>query len=117
MPTDVVDLGEDRVLAVDHGIRRRALLGEVHDRLGLEFGHHRRQKVIVRNVADERLDLLSRELLPDRKPLRERTDRGQGLRPEFVVPLTAGKVIDDCDGVSLAGQIQGRRPTTVAVAA
>ena len=114
---DVVDLGEDRVLAVDHGVRRRPLLGKVHHRLGLEFGHHRRQKLVVRNVADKRLDLLARELLPDGKPLGERADRGQGLRPEFVVPLTAGEVIDDRDRVSLVGQIQRRRPSAVAVAA
>ena len=33
---DVVDLGEDGVLAVDHRVGRGALLGEVHDGVGLE---------------------------------------------------------------------------------
>ena len=42
---DVVYLGEDRVLAVNHGIRRRTLFGKMHDRLGLESGHRRRREI------------------------------------------------------------------------
>ncbi len=42
---DVVDLGEGRMLAVDHGVRRRTLLGEVDDGFWLEVANVRGDKL------------------------------------------------------------------------
>ena len=46
----VIHLGEHGVAAVDHGIRRGTLLGEMHDGLGLEALHHRAHKLVVGDV-------------------------------------------------------------------
>ena len=52
----VVHLGEDRMFAVDHGIGRRALFGEMDDRFGFEGLDGAGEKVVVRDVADEEFD-------------------------------------------------------------
>ena len=58
----VVHLREDRVLAVDHRIRRGALLGEMHHRIGRESLHHLSEKIVVRDVAREEFDLFAGDL-------------------------------------------------------
>ena len=68
-PDHVVHLREDRVLAVDHGIRRGALLSEVNHRFRFKRLDSRGQKFVVGYIADEQLDRLARKLLPDSEPL------------------------------------------------
>ena len=48
---DIVDLGEDGVLAVDHRVGSRALLGKMNDRLGLEFLDHGGEEFVVGHIA------------------------------------------------------------------
>ena len=54
---DVHDLGHDRMLAIDHGEGRRALLAKVHDGLGLKLAHEALHKGVIADVADEEIDL------------------------------------------------------------
>ncbi len=77
---DIVDLRKYGVLAVDHRIRRRPLLGEVNHRIRLEGLDHAGQEIVVVHVADKQLDGLSGEFLPDTQPVRQGLDRRQRLR-------------------------------------
>ena len=61
---DVVVLSEDGAGAVDHRVRRRALLAEMHHRIGLEALKRLRQELKVADVADLQLDVLSTDLAP-----------------------------------------------------
>ena len=112
----VVHLGEDRVLAVDHGIGRGALLGEMNHGVRLEVLDRGGEKVVVGHVADEELDVLSGDLLPTRK----RSERGEsasasGRRARG--PTAGGRSCRQWRPLSLLRQIQRRRPATVAIAA
>jgi hypothetical protein len=74
VPDHVVDLGEDRVFAVDHGIGRRALLGEMDHGFGFKGLDRGREKVVVGDIADKRLDGPPGVLLPDFQSLRQGAD-------------------------------------------
>ena len=49
----VVRLGEDRVFAVDHGIRRGALFREMYHGFGPKALHRGRKKIVVGDIAHE----------------------------------------------------------------
>jgi SagB-type dehydrogenase family enzyme len=89
----VVLLGVDRVLAVDHRVRRGPLLGVVHDRVRLEIGERRIGELGVAQVADVAADPLPGQLPPDLDPGLQRRDRHQRLDPELVVVAAAGEVV------------------------
>src|SRR5208283_4723826 len=112
---DVVDLRENRVLAVDHRIRRGSLLGEMDHCVRLEIANCRREKIVVVHVADEQLNDVPGQRLPRANPLRQRPYGRQRLNAEFVIPLAAGKIVDDSDRMSTPRQIQRCRPPAVAV--
>ncbi len=57
-------LREDGPGAVDHGVGRRALLAEVHHRVGLEALERLGQELKVADVADLQLDVLPADLAP-----------------------------------------------------
>ena len=61
---DVVVLREDGPGAVDHGVGRRALLPEVHHRIGLEALERLREEVKVADVPNLQLDVLPADLPP-----------------------------------------------------
>ena len=94
-PHDIVDLGENRMFAVDHRIRSRTLFGKMHHSIRFKRLDERRQKVILRHIADKKFDGLARQVLPDVQSLCQRTDRRKGLHPEFVVPLPAAKIVSN----------------------
>ena len=56
---DVVDLGEDRMFAVDHRVRRGPLFGEMHHGVGRKRSHHRGNEIIVGDIAGQELDGLA----------------------------------------------------------
>ena len=66
---DIVDLCVHAVLAVDHGVGRAALLGEVHDGVRPETPHHVVHEGLVGQVADEGLEALARDVFPAVHPL------------------------------------------------
>ena len=92
---DVVRLGEDGVLPIDHRVGSRALLGEVDDRVRRHLFHDRRQKVIVADVADKRVNVEAGHAAPGADALRQGTDGRQRLRAQLVVPLAAGEIVHD----------------------
>ncbi len=114
---DVVDLGVDGVLAVDHRVRRGPLLGEVHDRVRAEVADHVVGEVGVGQVADVAADLLPGQLVPGPDPGLEGLDRHQAVDAHLEVVAAAGEVVEHGDVVADLGQMQGRRPAEVAVAA
>src|SRR3989440_1661136 len=112
---DVVHLGEDGVLAVDHRVGSRALLGEMDHGFrfeGLECGS---EKVVVGNVTDKQFDGLAGHVLPDPDAIRQRANRSQRLRTKLVVPKAPQKVVNDRNRMALLRQIEGRSPTAIAV--
>ena len=115
VPDDIVDLGVDRMLAVDHGVRSRALLTEVHDGVRLGLGDHAIRECGVGQVADADVDGMTRELLPAVDSLGERGDRHQAVDPHLAVVFTAHEVVDDRDLVSQGRQVQSCRPAEIAV--
>ena len=84
---DVVRLGEDRVLAVLHGVGRARHLAVVHDRLGPELAEERLGHRPVGEVALGEADLVAGDVLPGGDALGQaRRDRreGVGARPPGV---------------------------------
>ena len=90
----VIHLGEDRVFAVDHRIRRGTLLGEMDDGVRLKCFYGGFEKIVIGNVADKELDGFSCAFLPDAQPVGERTNRSESLRAELVIPLAPDKIIN-----------------------
>src|SRR5215472_17138396 len=100
---------------VDHRVRRGALLREMDDGLWSKCLERRNQKIVITDVADKYLDSFARQVLPHAQTVRQRTDWRERLRPQFVVPQSAHIVINNGDGMALLRQIEGRRPTAIAV--
>src|SRR5467141_4412602 len=98
---DVIHLGEYGVLPVDHRVRCRALFREVDDRLRLEGFERGSEKVVVGNVANEQLDSLAGQVLPDSDAIRQRANRSQRLRAKLVVPKAPQKVVNNGDRMPL----------------
>ena len=61
---DIVHLGENGVLAVNHRIGSGALFGKVHDRFRLKTLRRGQQEIVVGNIADEHVDGLTGETAP-----------------------------------------------------
>src|SRR5260370_39527546 len=89
----VVDLRENRMFAVNHGIRRRSLFRKMDRRLRSALFDDGRKKIVVGYVASKTVNGVPGEFMPGFDSFRERTNRGQCLRPELMVPLTARKVV------------------------
>src|SRR5436309_3157970 len=114
-PYNVIDLGENSMLAVNHRIGSGALLREVNYRLRFEGLECRNQKIVIGNIADEQLDGLTRSVLPDPDTVRQRTNRSQRLCAKFMVPKAPQKVINDGDRMAPLRQIESCGPTAVPV--
>ena len=98
---NVVHLREDGVFPVDHRVGSGALLGKMDDGVGLERFDRGREKVVIGHVAGERFYDVPGEFLPDPQPVREGTNRRQGLHAEFMIPLPARKVVENGYRVAL----------------
>ena len=112
---DVVDLGVDRVLAVDHGVGGAALLGEVDDGIGAEAAHHVVDEGLFGQIADEHVESLARHLLPAVDPPVQRGDRDERVNPHFEVVAPPGEVVRDAHLVAGPGKMQCRRPAQIPV--
>ena len=108
---DVVDLGEDGVLPIDHRVGRGALLGEVHDRVGPLALDDRGQELVVGDVAGIGLDVAAAQPLPRPQPLGQGANRRQRLNAELEVPLPPDEAVDDRDRDAPAGTDRGRSPS------
>src|SRR6266550_448053 len=112
---DVVHLGEDGVLAVDHRVGSRALLREMDHGFRFEGLKCGSEKVVVGNVTDKQFDGLAGHVLPDPDAIRQRANRSQRLRAKLVVPKAPQKVVNDRNRMTSPRQIEGRSPTAIAV--
>ncbi len=90
---DVVDLSGNRMLAVDHRIRRGPLLGEMDHCVGLTGFDRGSEEVVIGHVADQQLDILAGEIAPGLETFGKRPDWCQGLNAEFMVPLPPHEVV------------------------
>ena len=115
-PHDVVHLGVDGVLAVDHRVRRAALLREVDDRLGFERTDRLVEERVVVQVADEGLNGVPADLFPRRHTTVHLTDRDEGVDAHLVVVVPTDEVVDDTYLVTALGEVECGRPSKVAVA-
>ncbi len=115
-PHHVVDLGVDGVGPVDHGVGGAALLGEVHDGLGLEALEQGLAEAVVGEVADEGLDGQPRHLVPAPHPVLEMGDGDEAVHPHLEVVLPPAEVVDHAHVVATTRQVQRRRPPQVPVA-
>eukprot|EP00630_Chrysocystis_fragilis_P005810 CAMPEP_0197391946 /NCGR_PEP_ID=MMETSP1165-20131217/3423_1 /TAXON_ID=284809 /ORGANISM="Chrysocystis fragilis, Strain CCMP3189" /LENGTH=642 /DNA_ID=CAMNT_0042917545 /DNA_START=154 /DNA_END=2080 /DNA_ORIENTATION=+ len=92
-------------------VRRRSLLGEVHDRVRPARVDQRREPVVVlRDVDVREVDRLPRQLVPRREPRLGMRDRRQRVAPELHVDLTPRHVVHDRHVVTRVRQVQRRRP-------
>ena len=114
-----VDVVVDRVALVPralHRVRRGALLGEVHDRVGLVVDQQVQQHpVVLGDVEAVERDLAAGQLPPGRQARPDRRDRRQRLGLELDVGVAPGEVVDDRDVVARGRQVQRRRPSAEAV--
>ena len=97
---DIVHLRKHGVFAIDHRIGRRALLGEVHD--GFRFARPKRgrQKIVIGDVADKHIDILTGQVLPHAHTVAQRTNGRERLRAEFMIPQAPHIIVDDSNGVA-----------------
>ena len=114
---DVVGLRVDRVLLVDHRVRRSPLLAEMDDRVGRELADHR-----VHEVGSQRSPTYGLIALPQisshsSDPLLERRDRHKALDAHLLVVAATGEVVADGHIVAEGGQMEGRGPPEVPVTA
>ena len=114
----VVRLGEDRVLAVLHGVRRRRHLAVVHDRVRAELLEHGLGHHPVTQVALGDTDLLAGHVLPSGDAFgKAREDRGERVGACLGVGAAAEVVVDDVDLVATVGEPHRGWPPEVAVTA
>src|SRR5207247_3306627 len=83
----VIDLREDRVLAVNHRIGSGPLFREMNNRVRFEGLERGSQKLVIGNVSDEQLDGLACDVLPDPDAVRQRTNGGQRRSEEHTSEL------------------------------
>ena len=101
-----------------HRVRRRPLLGEVHDRVRPQVRQHRDQPVVLRGqVQADEADLLAGDLFPDPDPLADRPDRRQRLDLQVDVDLATAQIVDDGHIVAAVRQVKRGRPATETIAA
>ena len=112
---DVVHLGEDGVLAVDHRIGRGALLGKMDHGVGAHGFDGGSEKIVVGDIAGKLVDVLAGQLAPDAQAFGQGLNGGQSLNAQFMVPLAAGKIVDNRDRMTFLRQIQGSGPPAVSV--
>src|ERR1022692_4106494 len=113
----VVGLGVDRVLPVNHGVRRGALLGEVNPRVGPEVLHYVVGKRRVHQVADVGLDVFAGVLPPHRNAGLQGLDGNQAVNAELVVIPSTGEIVRHRDVVAARREVQRGRPPEIAVPA
>ena len=111
----VVDLGVDGVLAVDHGVGSGTLLGEVHDRLGLETLERAVHEDGISQIADEGIELETRHFFPHPDTVMKLADGNEAVHPHLVVVLPANEIVDHTHVVSPTRQVQRRRPSQIPV--
>ena len=114
---DVVHLGVDRVLTVDHGVGGGPLLAEVHDGIGLALGDGGIGEGGIGEVADAHVDAVAGDLVPLRYPLGQGVDRHQAVDAHFDVVLPPHQVVDHGDAMTQSREMEGSRPPQVAVTA
>src|ERR1039458_3467613 len=102
-PGNIVDLREDSVSAINHGVGRRSLLGKVDNRLWLKFLDGEGQRFVIDHVAHEEVDGVAGKSLPHLQSFRQRADRRQRLYAKLVVPLSARKAVEDGNRIPLLG--------------
>jgi len=107
----------DRVLAVDHRERRRALLGEMHDCVRLGGRDQLCQSVGVGEVHVAPLDAVLALFAPALDPPLHGRDRDQRRGAALEIPPATDEVVDGDDPVALIGQMHRLRPAEIAVPA
>src|SRR5579872_1405354 len=112
---DVVDLCHHRVLAVDHGKRRGALLTEVQDCLRFEAPHEAPHEWVIADVADEDGNLFPCQFMPAVHPVTNWGDRCQGVDAEGLIPVPPDEAVDNANFIATFGQVQGRSPPAVSI--
>src|SRR5262249_31779761 len=101
---------------VNHRVRRRALLGKVHDGIGPKFADRFGEKFVIGDVTDQQVDRFSRVCIPRAEPLGQGADGSEGLDAQLKIPLTAYEIIDDGYIVAPLREIQRGRPAAVTIA-
>mmetsp|Transcript_33118 Transcript_33118/g.55486 ORF Transcript_33118/g.55486 Transcript_33118/m.55486 type:complete len:277 (+) Transcript_33118:1036-1866(+) len=112
---DVVGLGEDTLLAAEHGVGRGPLLAEVHHGIGQEALHGLAEEPVVCDVANVEIDLLAGELLPLGHAIVDGRDGGEGLCAALLVHVAADEAVHDGHLVALLGQVQRGGPPAVSI--
>ena len=88
------------MFAVNHGIRSRALLGEMDHCLRLEILDQRGEKVVLHHISHKEVDPISGQLLPDSETIGKRENWRKGLHTKFVVPLPPREIIGYRNGMT-----------------
>src|SRR5918998_2359742 len=100
---------------IDHGVGCCPLLGEVHDRVGLVALEDLRDKLPVEQVPELAPYGLPAHLSPGLDPVLEIRDGRQTRCRQLVVDGPPDAVVHDDDLMAHLGEVQGSRPTAVAV--
>ena len=93
---DIVHLGVDRVLPVDHGVRSGPLLAEVHNGVGRHSATEAVNAASVRSPMRSRWR--ARHFAPCGDPLLQWTDRHKAVHAHFDVVLPPHVTFLDCIG-------------------
>ncbi len=111
----VLDLGRDGVVDVDHRVGRAPLLGEVDDRVRLLAGKEAMDERVIFEVTAVEPKLFSQHF-PDRLlSVRKRGDRCGRPRANLSNPATGHEVGGADDVVSPSEEVERERPTGVPI--
>src|SRR6202050_2606902 len=113
---NVVDLGEDGPVMVNHGIRSGWLLAIVNNRLRLKGIEHSFDDSIVAQVADKQFQLSLLDRSPQLDPVVKRLNGYEGFGVQFELPSSFGEVVEHRDRVPVTRKIHRGRPAKISVA-
>ena len=114
---NVVDLGEDGPVVVNHGIRSGWLLAIVNNRLRLKGVEHAFDDSIVAQVADKQFQLSPLDRSPHLDPVVKGLNGYQGLGVEFEFPSSFSEVVEHRHFVTGLRQVQRSGPAEITVSA
>lgn len=93
------------------------MLGVMHDGIWVKLRDSFCDEVTVAEIADVAGDALGGDPMPCADSFVEAEDRDETVHTELLVPTSADKVVHDSHLMANRRQIEGGRPTQVAVTA
>ena len=114
-PRQVLDLGRDRVVDVDHRVRRAPLLREVDDRVRLLAVEQVVHELVIADGAAVEANILTEDCVDRLLARRERRNRRGRPRADLLDATPRHEVVDTDHLVTPSEKMEGQRPARVPI--